>query len=394
MRVKAMQRGAEHLRETLSDLPKLQRNIDPKLHPFEQAREYTRALNATKLERVFAKPFVGALSGHTDGVFCMAKHPLRISSLLSGSCDGEIRLWNLVSEETIRTYNAHQGFVRGVCISPLGDYFISVGDDKHIKQWRLDYDAVDADLPINAIITKNSLTGCDHHRKDSQFATSGSVVELWDVHRSDPISTYSWGADTVTTVRFNPVETNILATCGSDRNIALYDIRGNTPMRKVILGMRSNAIAWNPMEAFNFTSVRIYRMSEGHSRDIYHTKRMQRIFTVKWSSDSKFIFCGSDETNIRIWKAEAAEKLGTLLPRERAALEYADKLKDSFKHHPAVKRIARHRHVPKAIHSAQKEKRIMVDARKTKEGKVRAHSKPGSVPFKIERKKHIVTQVK
>jgi hypothetical protein len=33
--------------------------------------------------------------------------------------------------------------------------------------------------------------------------------------------------------------------------------------------------------------------------------------------------------------------------REKHALQYADELKDRYKHHPEVKRIARHRHVPK-----------------------------------------------
>lgn len=65
------------------------RNYDPTLHPFEVCREYTRALNATKLDRVFAKPFLASLDGHRDGVNCMAKHTTALSTLLSGSCDGE-----------------------------------------------------------------------------------------------------------------------------------------------------------------------------------------------------------------------------------------------------------------------------------------------------------------
>lgn len=70
----------------------VQRNYDPKLHPFEAPREYVRALNATKLERVFAKPFIGALDGHRDGVNCLCKHPTSLSFLLSGACDGEVTL--------------------------------------------------------------------------------------------------------------------------------------------------------------------------------------------------------------------------------------------------------------------------------------------------------------
>lgn len=91
MKVKVLSRNpADYIRECKSDIHKIPRNIDPSLHPFEAAREYTRALNAAKLERVFAKPFVGSLDGHTDGVNCMAKFQKSLSLLLSGSCNGEV----------------------------------------------------------------------------------------------------------------------------------------------------------------------------------------------------------------------------------------------------------------------------------------------------------------
>ena len=51
---------------------------------------------------------------------------------------------------------------------------------------------------------------------------------------------------------------------------------------------------------------------QAHSRDIYHTKRMQRLTAIAWSLDDRFIYSGSDEMNIRIWKARAAEKLGVV----------------------------------------------------------------------------------
>jgi len=35
------------------------RNLNKVIHPFEKAREYTRALQAAKLDKVFAKPLVG-----------------------------------------------------------------------------------------------------------------------------------------------------------------------------------------------------------------------------------------------------------------------------------------------------------------------------------------------
>lgn len=57
-------------------------------------------------------------------------------------------------------------------------------------------------------------------------------------------------------------------------------------------------------------TVRIFPCDKGRSREVYHAKRMQRVMCVSWAQDNKFIFSGSDEMNIRIWKAKAAEKLG------------------------------------------------------------------------------------
>ncbi len=85
MKVKVLCRNPQdYIRQRKTDIHKLPRNLDPSLHPLEVPREYVRALNATKLDRVFAKPFVGSLSGHTDGVYCMYKHPTQLSTLLSG----------------------------------------------------------------------------------------------------------------------------------------------------------------------------------------------------------------------------------------------------------------------------------------------------------------------
>jgi WD repeat and SOF domain-containing protein 1 len=67
-------------------------------------------------------------------------------------------------------------------------------------------------------------------------------------------------------------------------------------------------------------TLRIFDARQGHSRDVYHTKRMQRLFCVKYSMDSKYIFSGSDDANIRIWKSNASEKLGPVSLLLRAFL--------------------------------------------------------------------------
>ena len=60
MKIKTLSRSEEKFtRECKGDVVKVFRNLEPALHPFDKAREYTRALTATKLDKMFAKPLVG-----------------------------------------------------------------------------------------------------------------------------------------------------------------------------------------------------------------------------------------------------------------------------------------------------------------------------------------------
>ena len=131
---------------------------------------------------------------------------------------------------------------------------------------------------------------------------------------------------------------------------------------------------------------------KGRSREIYHTKRMQRLTCVSWSRDNRFILSGSDEMNVRLWKARASEKMGILKERQRAALNYTEKLKEKFAHHPQIKRISKHRQVPKHVLNASREHKIIRESQKRKEANRRVHSKPGNVPYVSERDKHVIDE--
>lgn len=52
-------------------------------------------------------------------------------------------------------------------------------------------------------------------------------------------------------------------------------------------------------------SVRLFAHNGGHSREVYHTKRMQRVFAVRFSGDGNYVFSGSDDMNMRVWKVRS-----------------------------------------------------------------------------------------
>lgn len=180
MKLKAISRSEDitGLQLRQGDIPITQRNLNPEIHPFSRAREYTRALNAVKLERLFAKPFLYALPGHIDGVYSLAKHPTSISTIISGSGDGELRVWDVACKSTVWSTKAHEGFVRGIACVPFTQDFVTVGQDKTVKMWN-----TSSSEPKSSYASRYAFTGIDHHRSKRQFVTSSTRIDVWDHER-------------------------------------------------------------------------------------------------------------------------------------------------------------------------------------------------------------------
>ena len=360
-----------------SNVARQPRNLDSALHPFERAREYTRALNATKLERMFAAPFIAQLGkGHVDGVYTMAKDPESLQRFASGSGDGVVKVWDLTSREEIWNAQAHEGIVKGMCWTK-DKKLLSCASDKTIKLFD-PYDTASGATPVATYLGQNSFTGLSHHRSLPNFAASSSVISIYDLSRATaaPLQTLHWptSADTINALSFNQVETSILVSTATDRSIVLYDLRTSSPLSKVTLALASNAldralnvlkdhvaavmdVEFSPtgeelVSASYDRTVRLWDRSGGHSRDIYHTKRMQRVFSAKFTPDSNFLLTGSDDGNIRLWRAHASKREGIKSASHRQKLEYDEALKERYKHMPEIRRIKRHRHLPKQVKKA------------------------------------------
>ncbi len=133
MKVKVINRDEETFtRERAQDLKKVHRNYDASLHQFQRAHEYVRALNAAKLERVFAKPFIAALT-HDDGITCLARSPRLLNSLVAGSADGDIRIWDVPAKRTLRRLVGHKGAVRGISFTADGESCVSCSTDCSVR---------------------------------------------------------------------------------------------------------------------------------------------------------------------------------------------------------------------------------------------------------------------
>ncbi|KAH8596889.1 WD40-repeat-containing domain protein [Bisporella sp. PMI_857] len=445
MKVKVLSRSSSAIQAPGSNVTRETRNLDPALHSFARAREYTRALNATKLERMFAAPFICQLGrGHVDGVYTLAKDPSRLENFASGSGDGVVKVWDLVSREEIWSNEAHENIVKSMCWT-RDKKLLTCAADRTVKLFD-PYNSASGTAPAATWLGTNSFTSLSHHRNQNSFAVASGVISIYDLERFQaPPEVLKWttSSDTITSVAFNQIETSILASTALDRSIVLYDLRTSTALAKTVLNFTSNAISWNPMEAFNFAvanedhnvyifdmrkmdralnvlkdhvaavmdvefsptgeelvtasydrTVRLWSRMKGHSRDIYHTKRMQRVFSTKFTPDSKYILSGSDDGNIRLWRANASKREGIKSAAQRQSLELSAALQQRYEHMPEIKRIKRHRHIPKVVKKAGEIKNEELKAIKRREENERKHTKKQFRKRKSEREKMVLEQEK
>ena len=165
------------------------------------------------------------------------------------------------------------------------------------------------------------------------------MVDLWDYHRSEPIHSFEWGCDSITTVAFNPAQPNLIASTASDRSIVLHDTRTATPVRKVILYLRTLALAWNPQEPMNFAIAEDHNAYTFDMRNlsrarIVHKDHVMAVMDVSFAphgrarlhlmTDHTFSMPRAGTASNAIWKAYVAYSLWTTQPI--LSLSYRDRM--------------------------------------------------------------------
>ena len=256
MKVKALARSdAGTVRANSGDLRLQHRNLNPTYHPHRRAREYTRAVQSAKLDRMFAKPFVGSLgNGHRDAVSCAATSRTSLTPFVSGGVDGEVRVWDLQVRREVREIpTAHVGQVSGVVMmKELGDV-LSCGYDGKVRQWRMmetnnssnnqnNFDTLENDnhQPLSSWVSHGGpFKSIDYHWTSHQFATAcDGSVDIWCPERSEPTQSFDpsklgWGEDSVNVVRYNPAEACLIAHCSSDCSPHTCWISRRSPTMKI-----------------------------------------------------------------------------------------------------------------------------------------------------------------
>ncbi len=183
------------------------------------------------------------LSGNYGAVFSLAFGPTS-EWLAAGTADKQIHLFDVSSNEVLRTMSGHLQIVKGLAFSPDGKLLASASLDKTIKLWD-----TSTGNEIRTLSGHTSgVSGVAFSPNGLSLASSSwdTTVILWDVHSGNQLQKLSRHTDKVNAVAFSP-DGRLLASGSDDGSVYLWDPQTGKLVRSLPkVNGRVESLAFSP----------------------------------------------------------------------------------------------------------------------------------------------------
>jgi WD40 repeat protein len=262
---------------------------------------------------------VNTLAGHSKMVRSVAISPDG-QTLVSGSDDKTIKVWNLHSGELLKTLTGHLSSwflgVSVVCvaISPDGQMLVSGAGDKTIKVWNLHSGELLKTLTGHSK-TVNSVA-ISPNGQTLVSVSDDETIWVWNLHSGELLRTLTGHSKMVRSVAISP-DGQTLVSVSNDKTIKLWNLHSGELLRTLTghtSGVNSLAISLdgqtlvsgssdNTIKIWNLSSGKKVRTLTGHTSDVN---------SVALSADGQTLVSGSDDKTIKVWNLHSGELLKTL----------------------------------------------------------------------------------
>jgi WD40 repeat protein len=247
---------------------------------------------------------IRTLTGHSEWVYSVAISPDG-KTLASGGEDKTIKLWNLATGEQIRTLTGHSDWVFSIAISPDGKTLASGSRDKTIKLWNLA-----TGEQIRTLTGHSTLINSVAISPDGKTLASGSwdkTIKLWNLATGEQIYTLTGHSSYVNSVAISP-DGKTLASGGDDNTIKLWNLATGAEIRTLKGHSDSvQSIAISPdgktlVSGSGDDTIKLWNLATGEQIRTL-AQHSNNVFSVAFSPDGKTIVSSSEKT-IKIWRLE------------------------------------------------------------------------------------------
>ncbi len=251
--------------------------------------------------------------GHGGPVYSVNFSPDEGKTLVSGSDDKTIKLWNVETGQEIRTLKEHGGTVYSVNFSPDGKTLVSGSDDKTIKLWN-----VETGKEIRTLKGHKGPVYSVNFSRNGKTLVSGSgdkTIKLWNVEKPQEIRTLKGHNSRVRSVNFSP-NGKTLVSGSWDNTIKLW----NESTGQEILTLKGHE---GPVWSVNFSPDEGKTLVSGSDDGTIKLWNVEIVQTLKGHDDlvnsvefspdeGKTLVSSSDDGTIKLWDVKTGEEIRTL----------------------------------------------------------------------------------
>ncbi|MUG96279.1 protein kinase [Scytonema sp. UIC 10036] len=244
-----------------------------------------------------------SLNGHTDGVVSVAIAP-EGKTLVSGSIDGTIKIWDLQTPGLKNTLTGHKDSVKSVAIAPDGKTLASASSDKTIKIW---------DLETGKL--KNTLGGQEKavwrvaFSPDGKTLASGgydNTIKIWNLKPLSLKATFTGHTDLIYSLAFS-ADGQTLVSGSTDKSMKIWDLQTGQ-LKKTLnwhkYGVTSVVISPNGKTLFSSSYDHTITIMNLKTGDFENTLKghVDMVMALAISPDGKTLVSGSADKTIKIWR--------------------------------------------------------------------------------------------